>query len=192
MLMAGDTVRSVCRIPKERAAHQEPTPSEATVHSSHKTPKEQKGWTGPRYLSPDMDPLNATVHITLKSLKEQRAAPGSTQMARDTRSPGNDVTPAPGADPLGTLPMFDVKIPLTPARAAGIRRALTALDAVLAQRRELDLREHQLITEARTAGATWQQIAARPGYKDRQAAQQRHQALTRALAPPSQMRTRQP
>jgi len=90
-----------------------------------------------------------------------------------------------------TIPLFDVKIPLTPARAAAIRRALAALDAIPAQRRELDLREHQLIAAARSAGATWQQIAVRLGYKDRQAAQQRHQALTRALASPSQTRTRQ-
>jgi hypothetical protein len=46
-------VRSVCSIPKERAAHQKPDPSDATVHSSHKTRKEQRGWTGPIYLSPD-------------------------------------------------------------------------------------------------------------------------------------------
>jgi hypothetical protein len=91
------------------------------------------------------------------------------------------VPAAPGAGPLGTIPLFDVKIPLTPARATAIRPALAALDAIPAQRRELDLREHQLITAARTAGATWQQIAARLGYKDRQAAQQRHQALTRAV-----------
>jgi len=101
------------------------------------------------------------------------------------------VTAPSGADPLGTIPLFDVKIPLTPARAAAIRRALSALDAIPAQRRELDLREQQLITGAREAGATWQQIAARLGYKDRQAAQQRHQALTRALAPPSRTRMRQ-
>jgi hypothetical protein len=100
--------------------------------------------------------------------------------------------PAPGTDPLGTPPMSDVKIPLTPARAAAILRALAALDAIPAHRRELDLREHQLITGARTAGATWQQTAAHPGYKDRQAAQQRYQALARALAPPSRTRTRQP
>ena len=96
-----------------------------------------------------------------------------------------------GADPLDTIPLFDVKIPLTPARAAAIRRALAALDAIPAWRRDLDLREHQLISDARTAGATWQQIAARLGYKDRQAAQQRHQALARALTPPSQTRTQQ-
>jgi hypothetical protein len=93
-----------------------------------------------------------------------------------------------GTDPLDTIPLFDVKIPLTPARAAAIRRALAALDAIPAQRRELDLREHQLISDARTAGATWQQIAARLGYKDRQAAQQRHQSLARALAPLSRTR----
>ncbi len=93
-----------------------------------------------------------------------------------------------GTDPLDTIPLFDVKIPLTPARAAAIRRALAALDAIPAQRRELDLREHQLIGDARRAGATWQQIAARLGYKDRQAAQQRHQSLARALTPPSRTR----
>ena len=69
--------------------------------------------------------------------------------------------PAQGTDPLGTPPMSDVKIPLTPARAAAILRALAALDAIPAHRRDLDLREHQLITGARTAGATWQEIAAR-------------------------------
>jgi hypothetical protein len=100
-------------------------------------------------------------------------------------SPGHD------ASGLDTIPLFDAKIPLTPARAAAIRRALAALDEISARRRELDLHEHQLISVARSAGATWQQIAARLGYKDRQAAQQRHQALTRALASPSQTRTRQ-
>ena len=99
------------------------------------------------------------------------------------------MTAAPGAGPLDTIPLFDVKIPLTPARAAAIRRALAALDAIPARRRELDRHEHQLITDARTAGATWQQIAARLGYKDRQAAQQRHQSLARALASPSRTRT---
>ena len=96
-----------------------------------------------------------------------------------------------GADPLGTIPLFNVNIPLTPARAAAIRRTLAALDAIRAQRHELDRHEHQLITDARAAGATWQQIAAQLGYKDRQAAQQRHQALARALAagpPPLQTR----
>jgi hypothetical protein len=95
------------------------------------------------------------------------------------------------ADPLGTIPLFNVKIPLTPARTAAIRQALAALDAIHAKRHELDRHEHQLITDARAAGATWQQIAARLGYKDRQAAQQHHQALTRALAagpPPSRTR----
>lgn len=101
------------------------------------------------------------------------------------------MTEAPGTDPLDTIPLFDVNIPLTPARAAAARRALAALGAIPARRRELDLCEHQLITDARTAGATWQQIAARLGYKDRQAAQQRHQALARALEPPSRTRTRQ-
>lgn len=102
------------------------------------------------------------------------------------------MTAAPGTGPLDTIPLFDVKIPLTPARAAAMRRALAALDAIPAQRRELDLREHQLIATARTTGATRQQIAARLGYKDRQAAQQRHQALTCTLTSPSQTRTRRP
>ncbi|MGH3287059.1 MAG: hypothetical protein ACRDPD_20640 [Streptosporangiaceae bacterium] len=101
------------------------------------------------------------------------------------------MTAAAGADPLDTIPLFDVKIPLTPARAAAVCRALAALDTVPAQRRDLDLREHQLITDARTAGATWQQIAARLGHKDRQAAQQRHQTLARTLEPPSRTRPRQ-
>lgn len=94
-----------------------------------------------------------------------------------------------GSGPLDTIPLFDAKIPLTPARAAAIRHALAALDAIPAQRRELG--EHQLISNPRRTGATWRQIAARLGYKDRQAARQRHQALTRALASPSQTRTRQ-
>jgi hypothetical protein len=88
----------------------------------------------------------------------------------------------PVSDPLGTIPMFDVNIPLTPARAAAIRRALASLDIIRAQRHDLDQREHKLTTAARDAGATWQQIATRLGYKDRQAAQQRHRALARALA----------
>jgi hypothetical protein len=78
----------------------------------------------------------------------------------------------------------------TAARTAA--RAENALAAMPAQRRELDLREHQFISDARRTGATWQQIAARLGCKDRQAAQRRHQALTRTLTPPSQTRTRQP
>ena len=99
-----------------------------------------------------------------------------------------------GTDPLGTIPLFNVNIPLTPARAAVIRDALTALDAISTQRRELDQREHDLITTARQAGATWQQIAAWLGYKDRQAAQQRHQVLARTITntPPPRTRTRQP
>jgi hypothetical protein len=98
------------------------------------------------------------------------------------------VTQPRSDDSLDTIPLFDVKVPLTPARAAAIRRALAALGAAPAERRELDLREHQLIAAARTAGATRQQTAARLGYKDRQAAQQRHQALARTLAPPSRTR----
>jgi hypothetical protein len=100
-------------------------------------------------------------------------------------SPGHD------ASGLDTIPLFDVKNPLTPARAAAVRRALAALGEIPVRRRELDLHEHQLIGGGRSAAPTWQQIAARLGYKDRQAAQQRHQALTRALASPSQTRTQQ-
>ncbi len=101
---------------------------------------------------------------------------------------------SPGTDPLGnTTPLFDAKIPLTPATAAAARRALAALGAITAQRHEPGLREHQLIADARAAGATRQPTAARPGCKDRQAAQQRHQALARAaLEPPSRTRTRPP
>jgi hypothetical protein len=44
---------AACRIRKERAAHQEPTPSDATVHSSHKTRREQGAPTGPIYLARD-------------------------------------------------------------------------------------------------------------------------------------------
>jgi hypothetical protein len=79
------------------------------------------------------------------------------------------------------MPLFDVKIPLTPTRAAAIRRALAELGTIASQRRELDQREHDLISAARNAGATWQQIASHLGRKDRQAAQQRHQALARTL-----------
>ncbi len=68
-------------------------------------------------------------------------------------------------------------------------RALGALEAILAQRRDLDRRGHQLITSVRIAGATGQQIAARLGYKYRQAAQERQQALARTLVEP-QSRTR--
>ena len=64
------------------------------------------------------------------------------------------MTAAPGADPLDTIPLSDVKIPLTPARATAVRRTLAALDAIPAQ--------------------------------------QRHQALVRALEPPSRTRMRQP
>ncbi|HEX3513815.1 MAG TPA: hypothetical protein VHT26_07440 [Trebonia sp.] len=96
----------------------------------------------------------------------------------------------PAADPLGTIPMFQVNIPLTAARPAAIRHALANLDVIASQRRELDQREHQLIAAARQAGATWQQIAARLAYKDRQAAQQRHATLTRTLQKPTHRRGR--
>lgn len=100
------------------------------------------------------------------------------------------VMTALGAGPLDVIPVFDVKIPLMPARAAAIRQALAALGAIPAERRELDLREHQLIVGARTTDATWQQIAARLGYQDRQAAQQRYPALTRTLPYAGAFRTR--
>jgi hypothetical protein len=66
--------------------------------------------------------------------------------------PRGTVTQAGATDPLDTIPPFDVKIPLTPARGAAIRRALAALDTIPAECRELDLREHRLITSARTTG----------------------------------------
>lgn len=108
------------------------------------------------------------------------------------------MTTAPAAghaiDPLDTIPLFDVKTPPTPARAAALRDDLAALDTIRARRRELDQHEHDLIAAARRSGATWQQIVTRLGYNDRQAAQQRHQALARALAGsslPSRTRTQQ-
>ena len=97
------------------------------------------------------------------------------------------MTEAPGTDPLDTVPLFNVNIPLTPPSAAAARRALAALGAIPAQRRELGLREHRLIPDARTAGATWQRITARLGYEDRPAAQQRHR---RSHAPSSRRRGR--
>jgi hypothetical protein len=102
-------------------------------------------------------------------------------------------TASPGADPLGTIPLFSVNEPLTSPDPALIRDALSGLAAIKDLRRDLDQREHDLIATARKAGATWRQIAASLGSNDRQAAQQRHQALTRALArepDPSQTRTR--
>jgi hypothetical protein len=100
--------------------------------------------------------------------------------------------PATGrdVDPLGTIPLFDVNSLLTsPAVPDGTLAGLAAIEGL---RRDLDQREHDLITEARTAGATWQQIATSLGFKDRQAAQQRQRALARILAAeprPSQTRT---
>lgn len=106
------------------------------------------------------------------------------------------MTGAPAAarviDPLGTIPLFDVNNPLTSPGPAVARNALAGLAAIEDSRRDLDRHEHDLITEARAAGATWQQIAASLGFKDRQAAQQRHRALIRSLAcepSPSQTRT---
>jgi hypothetical protein len=63
-------------------------------------------------------------------------------------SPGHD------ASGLDTIPLFDVKNPLTPARAAAVRRALAALGEIPVRRRELDLHEHQLIGGGRPSGAT--------------------------------------
>ena len=100
------------------------------------------------------------------------------------------MTAAPGTDPLGTIPLFDVKIPLTPARATAALRAPAALGASPAQRREPGAGEHQLITGARTTGTTRQQIAARLGRKDCQSTQH-HQTLPRALKSPSRTRTQQ-
>ncbi len=100
---------------------------------------------------------------------------------------------SPGTDPLGTIPLFSVNEPLTSPDPARVRDALTGLAAIKDLRRDLDQHEYDLIATARNSGATWQQIAASLGSSDRQAAQQRHQALTRALARkpnPSQTRTR--
>jgi hypothetical protein len=100
--------------------------------------------------------------------------------------PGTDSTGSPpggpGSDPLGTIPLFDVSIPLTPARAAAIRRALASLDVIRTQRHDLDQREHQPITAARDAGPPASRSPPGSAYKDRQAAQQRRRALGRILA----------
>lgn len=113
------------------------------------------------------------------------------------RQPAIDMTGAPATariiDPLDTIPLFEVNDPLT--CPAAVRDALAGLAAIEDSRRHLDRHEHELITKARAAGATWQQIAASLGFKDRQTAQQRHQALTRTLAHqpnPSRTRTRRP
>ena len=84
-------------------------------------------------------------------LRRTGASPSSKPSSPNAHQPA-DMTGPGDADPLGTIPLFDVKIPLTPARATAIRRALAALDAIRARRRELDRHEHQLITQARTAG----------------------------------------
>lgn len=97
-------------------------------------------------------------------------------------------------DPLGTIPLFDVNIPLTPSDPAIIRGALAGLATIGGLRHDLDQHEHDLITQVRAAGATWRQIAASLGFKNRQAAQQRHQALAHAITSrpnPSQTRTPQ-
>jgi hypothetical protein len=76
--------------------------------------------------------------------------------------------------------------------AATASDALAGLAAVSTLRRNLDQHEHDLILQARSSGATWQQIAASLGFKDRQAAQQRHRTLSRGIngdPRPSQTRT---
>jgi hypothetical protein len=60
--------------------------------------------------------------------------------------------------------------------------ALAGLAAISTLRRDLDRHEHDLILQARNSGATWQQIAASLGHKDRQAAQQRHRTLSRSIS----------
>jgi hypothetical protein len=88
-------------------------------------------------------------------------------------------------DPLGTIPLFDITAPPTPARAASPRHDVPAILSGLAgishRRRDLDQHEHDLIAAARDAGATWQQIAASLGFSHRQAAQQRHRSLARLI-----------
>jgi hypothetical protein len=110
-----------------------------------------------------------------------------------------DMTSAPATarviDPLDTTPLFEVNDPLTSSGPAVAHDVLAGLAAIRDSRRHLDQHEHELITKARAIGATWQQIAASLGFKDRQTAQQRHQALTRTLAHQpnsSRTRTRQP
>jgi hypothetical protein len=83
---------------------------------------------------------------------------------------------------------------LTPARdSATARGALAGLAAIGTMRRNLDQHEHDLTLQARNGGATLeQQIAASLGFKDRQAAQQRHRTLSRSIngePRPSQTRT---
>ena len=56
-------------------------------------------------------------------------------------------------------------------------RALRRLVAVGRRRRALELEELALTGEARQAGATWQEIAARTGYRDRRGAYMRFLAL---------------
>jgi hypothetical protein len=89
------------------------------------------------------------------------------------------------ADPLGTIPLFDITAPPAPARVASPRHDALAILAGLAgisdRRRDLDQHEHDLIVAARDAGATWQQIAASLGFSHRQAAQQRHRSLARLI-----------
>jgi hypothetical protein len=81
---------------------------------------------------------------------------------------------------------------LTSARAAATASdTLAGLAAISTLRRNLDQHEHDLILKARSSGATWQQIAASLGYKDRQAAQQRHRTLSRGInSEPHPSRTR--
>lgn len=56
-------------------------------------------------------------------------------------------------------------------------RALRRLARFGSRRRALDLEELALLGEARKAGATWQQIAERTGYLNRQGAQMRFRIL---------------
>ncbi len=87
-------------------------------------------------------------------------------------------------DPLGTIPLFDITAPPPPPTASPRHDAgeiLAGLAGISDRRRDLDQHEHDLIAAARTAGATWQQIAASLGFSHRQAAQQRHRSLARLI-----------
>lgn len=59
--------------------------------------------------------------------------------------------------------------------------ALDRLRALRRRRRRLDTEEHDLITRARDAGASWQDIATALGIQSRQGAEQRYQRYRRRL-----------
>lgn len=60
--------------------------------------------------------------------------------------------------------------------------ALARLRALRRRRRRLDAEERDLITTARAAGASWQDIAAALGIQSRQGAEQRYRRLNRGAA----------